>query len=127
MATWWGRYEVGTGNGGRWRVGPLELWAWCRPREWRLAHLVDHDPLPDRCEVDVPVAFEPPERATILRYTTDPQDTALVLTPKLADRPVVVRPDPPLHLLPGDEVELYVSTPVWAALSTSRGKLRHTR
>lgn len=124
MDPWWGRFELETGAAGRWLVGPLELWASCRPREWRIAHLHLPDPLVERREITVPLpAFEPPDAATVLRFTTDVEDRALQLAPRLADRPVVVRPDPPLHLLPGDEVELYVSTPLWAALSTSRGKL----
>lgn len=38
------------------------------------------------------------------------------LTPVLADRAAIVRPDAPLTIPQGEEVTLYVSSPVWLAL-----------
>ena len=38
------------------------------------------------------------------------------LLPNLADRPVVARPAVPFFIPPGEELELFVSTPIWVQL-----------
>lgn len=41
------------------------------------------------------------------------------LTPLLADRPVVIRPETPFHVPAGQETTLFVSTPLWLQLQVS--------
>ena len=41
----------------------------------------------------------------------------VVLVPRCADLPVIVRPMTPLTLLPGAEAQIYVTTPVWVCLA----------
>lgn len=46
------------------------------------------------------------------RYIFEGSDERVLLTPRLADRPVVMRPLSPLTVAPGAQAEIYVSSPV---------------
>lgn len=46
------------------------------------------------------------------RYVFEHTDEHVYLTPRLADRPVIMRPLAPLTIAPGAEAEIYVSSPV---------------
>lgn len=114
---WWGRFEVPDDQGGLWRVGPLELTVARRRYDWLVAFQEGEEGLDQRLEVRCPIAAsELPDLAQVQRYASSRPSAELAITPLLADRPVVSRPDVPFHLLGGDEVELFVSTPVWVKL-----------
>ncbi len=49
------------------------------------------------------------------------QDSAVQPDPTLPDRPVVVKPDRALTLLPGESATFFLQIPVWFRLSTSNG------
>jgi hypothetical protein len=42
------------------------------------------------------------------------------LTPALADRPVVIQSETPFHIMPGQNMTYYVSTPLWVAFHTGK-------
>lgn len=122
MTGFWGEFPFEDRATGRWLVGPLELWVSHRPQEWRLAIRHDDEADVDRERVELPAgAFAPAADARIERYATDPEDRALRVQARLPDRPVVVRPDPPVHLLPGHEVSIHVGIPLLLALANARG------
>lgn len=105
-------------------VGPLELHVWAGPGEWRVAVRHDADPLLDRLEVTKPAgAWAPPPGAKVQRFAADEGgERILVVEAALPDLDVVVRPDPPLVVLPGDAVEVYVGAPLWLELLTADGR-----
>ena len=106
----------------RWLIGPLSLWARPSIGEWRLAWYSEADRLMDRLEVNVPVQAEPDPNHETTRYALATPGTGLRLTPHLADLPVVVRPETPLVIPPGQRTVLYVGTSVWVRVkATGRG------
>jgi hypothetical protein len=116
---WWGKFEIPEGKGGRWRVGPLAMWVHHGPKEWRVAHKRENDPLDQQLEWACPTEPEdPPEKAEVARFTTERGGSGLVLALALADRPVVARPETPFNLLAGDRITFFVSTPVWVRIQT---------
>jgi len=118
--TWFRTYPVPADTPTHWAVGPLDLWAVRRRGEWQLHHREDPDRVRDAlilADQDVPL----PEGAVPERFATDDADQELTLRPAVADRPVVVRPDPGLWLVAGAEVQLFVSTPAWIEVSVGRG------
>ena len=57
---------------------------------------------------------DPPPDSTVLRYSFQKTlDRQIMITPVLADRAVVVRPDAPLYVLAGEDITIFASTPVW--------------
>ena len=111
---WWGDAEARPEELNHWRVGPLDLWAQSRPHEWRLAHREQSDPLAPGIEtMHAWPDPTPPDAASTHRFAMKSAGAKLRLEPATADRPVVIRPDLPLHVPAGQEVTLYVSSPLW--------------
>jgi hypothetical protein len=115
---WWGELEIPPGLAGCLRLGPLTLWAERRDQEWRLAHREDEG-AEGRLEVRCPCPAPAPDGAEIVRVAMRRVDGRLKLTPSLADRSIVARPEIPFRLLAGGEVALYVSTPVWVRVEAA--------
>lgn len=103
-------------------IGPLELTLERRAGEWRASWRAD--PIPNDTDAFV-------ERLTASGEHLDDADAAdidlhryglpddvdrFTLVPRLADRPVVIRPARPLRLVAGASIDVYVSTPVWAVV-----------
>lgn len=92
-------------------MGPLKLVIGHDSDQWLVA--AEHGEEPETAtaaNIDVrpglPEEFEE-------RYVHARGRNRLVLEPVLADRAVVIRPYQPIFLLSGQEVTLYLSTPVW--------------
>jgi hypothetical protein len=122
---WWGRFPVAEGQGGVWRVGPLELTVARRRHDWLVGSREQDESqeteLERRLEVRCPAAAaELPELPEVRRFAARESSAELEVTPVLADRPVVSRPDVPFHLLGDDEVALFVNTPVWVRLAAGQ-------
>ena len=114
---WWGDYRLAVGEMARFKIGPLTLWLERAAAEWRLATLNSGDRHDGEVVVDCP--DEPaqlPAAATIERLAVDASASALRLTPALADRLVVTRPEGRLRVLAGSRITFYVSTPLWLRL-----------
>lgn len=121
-AVWWGTFQFEEDEAACWRVGPSTLWIHRSARSWRIIHSSTNDALDESAFVDPPTPVhrtvlkpeDPPSDATVLRYSFQKTaDRQIVLTPVLADRSVVIRPDAPLYVLAGEEITIYASTPVW--------------
>ena len=110
---WWGALSLN--RQGRWTgsLGPLRLWIDVSPGQYTIEWHQGSDPLePGRSTGASGQAPDDAERVRIV--TSDPSPR---LRPALADRPVVVRPESPLHVAPGDTATLLVSSPVWVQVT----------
>lgn len=117
-APWWGVFEFAAGQTRRWEIGPSTLWISRYDHEWRVAHLQHDDPLLDRCRAGATASEdEIDEEAVSHRFALRSAGSELRIEPLLADRAVVIRPEMPFRVLSGEEVTLYVSTPLWLRLA----------
>ncbi len=123
---WWGPVALDEETGGRWIVGPTTLWLYRTSQEWRVLHRspadpTATDPMLNRSRVSHPL---PPETIAALpemegealetsRYSFRQTEARVSVQPALADRPVVSRPEHPLHIPSGESVTLYLSTALW--------------
>lgn len=114
---WWGEFEFVEGELGYWCIGPLCLWARRRAREWRFTHQTVGDGMSEALDIQLPARCEPPETARIERFASVAIQSPLTLAPMLGDRPIVTRPETPFHLPPEQQVDLYVSTPLWVKVN----------
>lgn len=90
------------------RIGDLTIYARMKNDEWELSSSYD-----DQVGCADDVAWS--------RYVTV-KDDAVEVKPALPDRPVVVRPESPIVILPGRWGRFYFHVPIWARLlSTARG------
>jgi hypothetical protein len=129
---WWGDFVLAAGQVGQWRLGPLSVWVERRPCEWLLATTTSgwsHDPTiglacplqtvserSDDESVLEPSAHAWPAGTAVERKLGCRPDDRLLVSPALADRQVVARPEGLSQVLAGSEVVLYVSTPLWFRL-----------
>jgi hypothetical protein len=117
LTPWWGTYDVDEDTRARFRIGPLELSAERRAREWRVHSDRGEDPLERTVEVEVPASGEPADDdGEAVRFTFARAPAAVHVAPALADRPVVLRPEDALHVPAREHVKVFVSTPVWVGL-----------
>lgn len=119
---WWGTFDFSEDDAACWQVGPTSLWIHRSARSWRIIYSSSHDGLDESASVEAPrpvdqtelLPDEPPEGAVVLRYSFQRiADRQIILTPVLADRAIVVRPESPLYILAGENLTIYASTPVW--------------
>lgn len=109
----------------RWRIGPLTLWVRRLAQEWQLSHRRDEDAEQDWTETATPESdWDAAARADLERFVFRRTGAALELTPALADRPVVTRPVVPFYLGGGEEVTVYVSSPLWARVAAGEVVMR---
>jgi hypothetical protein len=126
VTPWWGTYTLEEEEGGQWDIGPSTVWLYRAARDWRVIHRPSTaasrtDPMVHRSNVMVPAPAEAiadlldaddPDQQTN-RYSFHKTKAQVTLTPALADRPVVSRPEHPLSVPPGESVTLYLSTAIW--------------
>lgn len=115
-APWWGKFQVALDTLSYYRVGPLEIWVTRSSREWRIGTRTSGETDdPSRVVNRVAPLEETPSDDDIVwnrfgfRKTTD----NVVLSPQLAPRPLVVRPETAFGLPPKEETTLFVSSPLW--------------
>jgi hypothetical protein len=118
---WWGRRRVPVGSAGRWRIGPLSLWIQRLEGEWRIANETGDDPLDVSMQEDLPADVgDLLEKDGVARFVTAGKSEEVVLSAALADRSVVTSSEQPLSVPPGEEVTVYVSSPLWVRIETGK-------
>ena len=111
---WWGNFQLAIGQMGFWQIGPSSFSIHRLKQEWRIVYSEGTDPYCDELVVNVPVPSNEDDTTTSLRrYIFQSTSSNLTLTPVLVDRSVVVRPMTPFSIREGQEVTLYVTTPLW--------------
>jgi hypothetical protein len=97
--------------------GALEASVEVRPDEWRVGHRYVEERDVRELVVEGPAITD-----TVYRVATDTRDRTLVIGPTLPDGDVVMRTEPPLHVLSGS-IAVHVGTPIGVALRSRAGQL----
>jgi hypothetical protein len=118
VSVWWGEFELPVGATWHWRVGPLGLWVTRLAHEWQLGHRWSSDPFDDTLTLAREAEF--PLDVERRRYLFADSGPVLQLTPRVADRPVVTRPELPLIVPAGETARLFVSSAVWVELAVGQ-------
>lgn len=120
---WWGSFELETGQAARWRIGPLELWIRRREREWRLVTRHHAEQETEDWDLTLPVDGEElPDLDEVIRFAARKTAPGVEIQPALGDRSIVTHPVNPFHVLAGEEVTLFVSTPLWIRVRAGSGR-----
>ena len=117
---WWGEFDLDIGEMGHWVVGPSSFSIHRLEQEWRIIHNQSEDPFDNNLSMDIPLPSDVYETGKSLRrYMFKETDSRIRLTPMLADRPIIVKPTTPFSIQEGQEVTLYVTTPIWIRVEVS--------
>ena len=95
------------------QLGTLDLWIHRGAQEWYVASEC-HPELPYRLSVSR--TDEMPDCDWTRWVINDPVDE-VILNPRLPDRPLIVRPEMPVCLLPNQSVQFYIGVPIWMGIS----------
>ncbi len=107
------------------QLGPLSVWLTHLAKEWRIAIANgrasnDSDDGEDTgCSLEPVEIDSEPAEAKAHRFLTGEESSRIRIEPRLADRPVVARPESPLVIPPGDRADIFVSSPLWVYLALS--------
>lgn len=117
-SSWWGSFTFDSQQSRRWRIGPLTLIVRSLGSEWQIAHHRMDDFIDNTATWDMESTDQSPEALeNNSRYIFRKATNLFTLTPRLADRPIISRPSVPFNLTAGEEVTLYVSSPLWIELA----------
>ena len=114
---WCGEFEIPEGTRSQWRVGPVTIWIERNHGEWRIAtELSEGDD-----DVRVEYTANAPEtdlmaRKNVVRIGTSAESNQVTLEPRLADRDVVTKPLKPFYVAAGEQVSVFVGSPLWLAV-----------
>ena len=134
-AQWWGSYDFELDQMGLWQIGPSNLYVQRLEQEWRISHKQEAIVRTNTLEVAFPL--QPSEHADdqdvqediavdyqIYRYLMKTDRTTITLSPALADRPLIVKPDNPFMVPSKEEVTMFVTSPVWIRIALENNLLR---
>jgi hypothetical protein len=114
----WEPVEIPVGRCVSWRLGKLSVWVERYEKEWHVlpVYAEEAGAVPEfivRNKADKPVSSD--WRHFLLR-----EGSWVSPSPAMPDRPVILRPDRVLVLLPGEKAQFFVSLPVALRLSVGR-------
>ncbi|MBW7996444.1 MAG: hypothetical protein FVQ81_07750 [Candidatus Glassbacteria bacterium] len=123
---WWGGFNLEQGGSGCWRIGPGTFRIERMSHEWRVVYHRGEDPQETALSVEIPspdgcLAGDDDD---VTRIGTGGTQDSITVMPALADKPVVVRPEKPFYLMPGEGVTMYVATPLWFQLYRGKSSTR---
>jgi hypothetical protein len=118
---WWGRHSIANGRTDFWQIGPLKFAVQHTSQEWRVHWQHSQNRLDPSVRYVAGINTADAEAldhdATFVFGGGAKSD--LSFTPTLADRPVVAKLPRTLHILPGEDVHLFLLTPLWIRLETA--------
>lgn len=95
------------------QLGSLDLWIHRGAQEWHVASDYRKDEMErlsvSRCREMADLEWT--------RWMINEQVDEIKLHPCMPDRPVIVRPEMPISLLPNQSVQFYIGVPVWVGIS----------
>ena len=117
---WWGKHNLALNQRWCWYMGQRAFVIERRESEWivyniETAEESNAELKSDDCQ-HTPfnlINEQDQKKGSVIRYLQAKTPDTLTILPALADRPIIARPSHPLHILPGEQVCLYVSTPLW--------------
>lgn len=97
------------------QLGPLNLWIHRGRQEWHVAYSYEAL-LEERLSLTVS-GEDFPQGRNWVRWIINDEINEIRLNPRLPDRPVIVRPEMPMCLLPKQSVLFFVGIPVWLSIT----------
>ena len=111
---WWGRHQVPFDRTSYWQIGPLHFWVKRLPHQWFFSWEHSSDWLDSTVRVLAQLENEdPPDGIEQSRFTFKDSNTEVSFSPRLSDRAMVASLETPIQILTGEEVVLYISSPLW--------------
>ncbi len=111
---WWGQFEIPMNSGANWQIESLFFAIHRLEKEWQISY--QRELFEEGMDNLVTYSVDQEnavQYSTATRHVFKKSGSMLELKPQLADRMVVTRPATPISLAPGEEITIYISTPLW--------------
>jgi hypothetical protein len=118
QSAWWTPRDVAGGHSLSFTLGPLFMVLGHGRDEWVLKIESSEEATGNGDSTRLSITRDLPEDANE-RFVHAGDSDQVTLHPLLADRPVVIRPRQPVYLLGGQQITLYLSTPIWLRVEVS--------
>lgn len=96
--------------------GQLHLWVRREAQQWQIAYENELEAAEERFSLSFSEQAMP-ETQSPTRWILDEQVESFRLRPLLPDRPLIVRPESPVCLMPEQTVRFFIDIPLWLELS----------
>ncbi|HMB68539.1 MAG TPA: hypothetical protein VKU85_04485 [bacterium] len=116
---WWGDFEIEETGTRSWSIGPFRMWVLRSPVEWSVSMTRAGEAYDSSLAVALDDEAAPGEGAETRRFGFRGSPGTLQVRPLLAPWPVIVNPLRPFAVPGGQEVVIYVGTPLWISLAVA--------
>jgi hypothetical protein len=113
---WWGEFEFKLGETKCWRIDDRQISIRRNPHEWTIWNQETESEMQKPIVVNKPGPEESFEHLDYKRYVLGSTSEQLIIEPSLADRAMIARPNKPLVVLPGEDITVFISTPLWMTI-----------
>lgn len=120
-ADFWNPLELSNQQVRGFALGPLQVWIRRDGDDWLGRVWRNPDTTQTDCLVDV--RGDPPEGDNWRRLGSVSASSRLRLAPLMPNRPVVVRPEVPYTILPGEKIQFYLGVPLWIGVYSEENVL----
>ena len=121
---WWGECHLDFGQTARVRVGTMTFLLQRLSRECRIARLSGQGDKITTASFEVGIDVEEVDAfEEVDRFSLRDNDLDFTISPVLADRPIVSRPEQPFHVPAGGQATLYVGSPLWCRIALGKRSL----
>ena len=115
MKKWWGDINFEINEVKTWRIGSRKISVQRKYAEWLIWNEETNDESFEQLVLEDAVSIDGFTDIQPKRYLVNKTQDALRVAPLLANRSIIVRPSSTLNILPGEKIELSVSSPLWLA------------
>lgn len=110
---WWGKFQFAINDSMYWRIGERSIIVKRSQREWTIWNKQTDAELKMPIKVGKTSSDEQLLDDDCSRYILAATNEVLEIEPSLADRAMIVKPAIPLIVSPNEQIEMFVSTPLW--------------
>lgn len=123
MEKWWGEISFELDETKTWRIGQRRICVQRKSAEWLVWNEETEDESFEELVLEKAISTDSTIDNLPQRYLVKNTQKCLTVKPLLANRSFIVRPNSTLNILPGEQIELYVSSPLWLAFYDHGGPL----
>ena len=121
-SSWWGIFKFDLQQSRQFQIGPLSLNIMRLNGEWVISHDYTSEVEDNNSLKDARLSEKISTDSS--RYILSDTSGQLTITPLLADRQIISRPITPFNLAAGEEVILYISSPLWIDIYIGESQIK---
>jgi hypothetical protein len=120
---WWGEFEFALGETKCWRIDERLIAIRRILHEWTIWNKETESELQTPIVVNKPKPKESFDNVDYRRYILGSTSEQIIIAPSLACRAMIATLNKPIVVLPGEEIKVFISTPLWMTILVPQRKV----